>query len=114
MDISTFSAFLGGFGVGGVITTLVKDYVDNRRMLKQRVFEEKRDAYVNYLNVAATSQTMPGKESLWARTAAIERVRLCGNLEVVRLLEIVSKSPPNSPRNAVDELLKAMRSDLAF
>ncbi len=112
--ISAFSTFLGGLGIGGVITTLVKGYVDNRRMLKQRVFEEKRDAYVNYLNVAATSQTMPTKEALWARTAAIERVRLCGNLEVVRLLEIVSNSPPDAPRNAIYELLKAMRADLAF
>jgi len=111
MDISTF---LGGLGIGGVIATLVKGYLDNRRMLKQRFFEEKRDAYVNYLMVVATSQTMPSKEALWARTAAIERVMLCGNPEVVRLLEIVSNTPPDSPRDTVNELLKAMRADLAF
>ncbi|MBU1041174.1 MAG: hypothetical protein KKF77_08755 [Proteobacteria bacterium] len=109
-----YSTLVGGLGIGGVVTTFVKAYLDNRQMKTKRVFEEKRDAYVNYLNVAAISQTMPTKEALWARTAAIERVRLCGNLEVVRLLEIVSNTPPHSPRDAVNELLKAMRADLSF
>lgn len=111
MDILTF---LGGLGVGSVLTTWVKAHLDNKQMLSKRAFEEKRDAYVSYLNVVASSQTMPQKEALWARTAAIERINLCGSPEVVRLLEIASNTPPNSPRDDVNKLIQAMREDLSL
>ena len=111
MDILTF---LGGIGVGSILTTLVKAYLENKQMLSKRAFEEKRDAYVSYLNIAATSQTMPAKEALWARTAAIERINLCGSSEVVRLLEVVSKTPPGSPRDPINQLIQAMRQDLSL
>lgn len=111
MDILTF---LGGMGVGSIFTTLVKAYLDNKQMLSKRAFEEKRDAYVGYLNIAASSQTMPAQEALWARTAAIERINLCGSPEVVRLLEVVSKAPPNSPRDTINQLIRAMRLDLSL
>jgi len=111
MDIQTF---LGGLGIGGVLVTLVKAYIDNKQMLSKRVFEAKFDAYANYVNIAASSQIMPQKEALWARTAAIERINLCGSPEVVRLLEIVSNTPPNSPRDNVNKLIQAMREDLSL
>ena len=109
MEVATL---IGGLGIGGVVATFIKGFIDNRQMIAKRAFEEKRDAYVNYLNIVAMSQTMPPKEALWARTAAIERIYLCGNPEVVRLLEIVSSLPPGSPRNPVNDLVQAMRADL--
>ncbi|MES9997244.1 hypothetical protein [Desulfovibrio aminophilus] len=112
MDWSSLYGLLGAFGVGSLFATILKAWSDNRRMLTQRIFEEKRDAYINYLNIVATSQTMPEKEALWARTAAIERIHLCGSPEVLRRLAIVTATPPNSPRKPVDELVQAMRADL--
>lgn len=109
MDISSL---LGGIGIGSLLTVLLKEYFDNKKTLAKRKFEEKREAYINYLNVAALSQTMPPKEGLWARTAAIERIKLCGSEDVVKLLDIVSNTTPNSSRKPVDELIKAMRKDL--
>lgn len=111
MDIGTF---IGGLGIGGLIGTFLKSYLDNKQMLSKRVFEAKFDAYANYVNIAASSQTMPQKDALWARTAAIERINLCGSLEVVRLLEIVSNTPPSSPRDNINKLIQAMREDLSF
>ncbi len=109
MDISSL---IGGLGLGSVATLFLKEYFENRRAITKRAFEEKREAYVNYLEIAARSQTMPADEAVWARTPAIERIHLCGNSEVVRLLGIVSNTPPNSPRKPVDELVQAMRKDL--
>lgn len=109
MDISNL---LGGIGIGSLLTVLLKEYFDNKKTLAKRKFEEKREAYTNYLNVAALSQTMLPDEGLWARTAAIARIKLCGSEEVVKLLDIVSNTTPNSSRKPVDELIKAMRKDL--
>lgn len=109
MDISTL---LGGIGIGSLHTVLLKEYFDNKKTLAKRKFEEKQEAYTNYLNVAALSQTMLPDEGLWARTAAIERIKLCGSEDVVKLLDIVSNTIPNSSRKPVDELIKAMRKDL--
>lgn len=109
MDIASL---VGGLGIGSVLTLFLKEYFDNRKILSKRAFEEKRDAYVKYLEIAARSQTMPAAEAIWARTAAIERIKLCGSNEVVNLLSIVSNTPPDSPRDNVNALVQAMREDL--
>lgn len=110
MDIMSL---VGGLGIGSVATLLLKEYFDNKKIISKRTFEEKREAYVAYLDIATRSQTMPENEATWARTAAMERIKLCGSAEVVRLLYLVSDSPPDSPhRHKFDELIQTMRKDL--
>jgi len=106
------SSLIGGLGIGSFFTMFLKEYFDNKKTLSNRVFEEKREAYLNYLDIAARSQTMPAKEAVWARTAAIERINLCGSQEVVNLLAIVVDTPPGAPRDNVNALVQAMRNDL--
>lgn len=109
MDISSL---IGGLGIGSLLTLFLKEYFDIKKILSNRVFEEKREAYLNYLDIADRSQTLPAKEAIWARTAAIERIHLCGSHEVVNLLAIVSNTPPDSPRDNINALVQAMRNDL--
>lgn len=109
MDVSSL---IGGLGIGSVLTLFLKEYFDQRKILSKRAFDEKRDANVSYLDIAARSQMMPEAEAIWARTSAIERIRLCGSARVVELLNIVSNTSPDSPRDNVNALVKAMREDL--
>jgi len=109
MDIPSV---LGGLGIGSILTMLAKAYIESKKILSQRYFEERRAAYINYLDIITKSQTMYSVEAMWLRTAATERIRLCGSEEVVRLLNIVSSTPPNSPDNTVEKLVKEMRNDL--
>ncbi|NMC49598.1 MAG: hypothetical protein GYA47_09275 [Desulfovibrio sp.] len=109
MDVSSL---IGGLGIGSVFTLFLKEYFEHKKILSQRAFEEKRNAYINYLEAVSSSQTMSKPEAVWLRTAAIERIKLCGNAKVLRLLDIVSSTPPDSPRNTVNELIQAMREDL--
>ena len=53
------ASLVGGLGIGSVLTLFVKEHFDNKRILSKRAFEEKRDAYVSYLDIAARSQIMP-------------------------------------------------------
>ncbi len=46
MDLSSL---IGGLGLGSVATLFLKEYFENRRAISRRAFEEKREAYVNYL-----------------------------------------------------------------
>lgn len=87
MDIASL---ISGLGIGGIIastiTTIVNFKLENRKISSNRAFEEKRSAYISYLDVISRSQTMPAKEAMWARTSAIERIRICGSAEVVDIL----------------------------
>jgi hypothetical protein len=112
VEFSNVLGVFGGLGLGSIFTLFIKEYFDSKKNIAKRMFEEKRDAYVSYLNIAARSQTMNPQEAIWARTAAIERIRLCGSPEVIRALNIVTSLPPDSPRDAVDDLVRAMRFDL--
>ena len=51
-------------------------------------------------------------EGMWARTAAIERIKLCGSNKVVALLDIVSNSDAENAQVNIYDLLKEMRNDL--
>jgi hypothetical protein len=109
MDILSL---IGGLGIGSVITLFLKEYFDNRKTISKRAFEEKREAYVNYLDIASRSQTMSSEEGLWARTAAMSRIELCGSLKVIKQLNLLISSKPPVPREVLDELIQAMRDDL--
>ena len=109
MDISSL---VGGLGIGSVLTLFLKEYFDNKRVVSKRAFEEKREAYINYLNVVARTQPMSDTEALWARTLAMKRINLCGSNEVSLLLDAVSQMEPGSSMAAFDALIQAMRNDL--
>jgi esterase/lipase len=108
MDITSL---ISGLGIGGLVTLLLKEYFEKRKITAQREFQEKRDAYVNFLEIVSRSQTMPGPEGNWARTAAIERIKLCGSQKVVTALMNVLEAPSKSQRD-VDALFRAMREDI--
>jgi len=113
MDIASL---INGLGIGGfaasVLTIIINYRLENKKTYSNRTFDEKRSAYTAYLEAIAKSQTMNQEEGLWVRTSAIERIKICGSQKVVELLEIVSSTPPNQPRENIDRLIKAMRQDL--
>ena len=102
---------IGTLGFGGIITILIKAYIDKRETLSKRSFETRLEAYVNYLDIAMRSQTMDDNKAGWERTAASDRVRLCGSKNVIRLMEIAANKSPDIQK-AYDELRQAMRQDL--
>lgn len=107
-----FGSLIGGLGIGSVATLFLKEYFENKRAISKRCFEERRGAYINYLNTVTKSQLIDAAEGLWARTAAIERINLCGSNNVISLLKIVSNAEPGTVPDTIAELLTAMRNDL--
>lgn len=109
MDISSL---IGAFGIGSLLTLLLKEYFENKKTLSKRTFEEKCEAYVAYLDVAMRSQTMPEKEAAWTRTAAEARVRLCASPIVIESFNVLLASPSSAYEKTFDALIQAMRKDL--
>ncbi|MCD7982709.1 MAG: hypothetical protein LUG19_00455 [Desulfovibrio sp.] len=109
MDIASL---IGGLGIGSVLTLFLKEYFDNKKTLSKRVFEEKREAYIAYLDVLMKSQLMPEKEATWAKMAAMARVRLSVSPEAVERFNVFLASHPSSYEKTFDELIQAMRKDL--
>lgn len=108
MDISSL---IGGLGVGSVLTLVVKEYFENKKILSQRVFEEKRSAYVSYLDVVARTQNDPEGGAL--RKGATERVKLSANQETIsRIIEFANAQDSLASSEKLDKLVQAMRDDL--
>lgn len=109
MDISSL---IGGLGIGSVLTLFLKEYLDRRKTLSRRIFEEKREAYTAYLDIVMKSHIMPEKEAVWAKMAAMARVRLCASPEVIQSFNLLLASAPSSYEKTFDDLIQAMRKDL--
>ena len=109
MDISSL---VGGLGVGSVLTLFLKEYLERRKILSKRTFEEKKEAYVAYLDVVMKSQIMAEKEAVWARVAALARVRLCASAEVIQYFNAFLGCLPSERENTFEDLIQAMRKDL--
>ena len=113
MDWSILSALLGGMGFGSLLTTSIQILHQRKRDRENRTFEEKKQAYLEYIKAIQESQTMQNpKEAAWKRTAAMARIELFGSEEVLKALEIVSQVHNADLTMPLKKLFKAMRKDL--
>ena len=112
MDWNILIAGLGGIGFGSLVTTGIQLINDNRNRRINRIFDEKKLAYLEYIKVISESQLMIDKEGSWKRTSAMARIELFGNDEVLKKLETVSSIKGGDLTVPLKELLKAMREDL--
>ena len=113
MDWSILSALLGGIGFGSLLTTGLQIFHQRKKDREDRTFEEKKQAYLEYIRAIQESQTMQNqKEAAWKRTAAMARIELFGSAEVLKELEIVSQIHNADLTVPLKKLFAAMRNDL--
>ena len=112
MDWNIVIAGLGGIGFGSFITTAIQLINDNRNKKINRVFEEKKLAYLEYIKIISESQLMQDKEGSWKRTSAMARIELFGSDNVLKKLDAVSTIKGGDLKEPLKELFKAMREDL--
>ena len=110
MDWNSIGLVLGGLGVGSLLTFIVQYVLENIRHRKQLVFNEKKNAYLEYITAMAESQTMSEKEGSWLRTKAMARIRLFGSKEVITVHDYFSRAAPAArkiPKMTSDTRLKS-------
>ncbi|MET0155394.1 MAG: hypothetical protein ABW189_04745 [Rickettsiales bacterium] len=111
------AARIGGI-VGSLLTTLVQAWLSNKQRLDDRNFQEKKEAYVGYLDAAHNSEVQRTLESVQKWGYWENRCELVGSLAVIKLAhEIRETNPvdgmmhPNRP-DVIRKLKQAMRKDL--
>lgn len=113
------AAGIGGI-IGSLLTTIVQSWLAHKSYLTNRNFQEKKEAYVGFIEAGHLSDihNTPEYSIRWAYWQA--RCELVGSHEVVSLVgEIEETNPkngqphPNRPQVWI-KLKKAMRKDLGI
>lgn len=118
--IQIFSAAgLGGI-IGTLLTTCVQAWLSNRQLLLNRKFNEKKEAYVGFLQAAHFNEIEQTTQSAisWAYWQA--RCQVVGSKEVARSVQRIEETNPIDGTihpdrlQALVELKEAMREDLGI
>lgn len=115
MDITTIVVYLiGGIGIGSVITTIITTISRKREILNERVYKEKRGAYLGLLRSLHNAAVEPSEKNAKEYALWQTRIQLFGSKESADFAQkIVDSAPGSGVRHlAFEGLLKAMRDDL--
>lgn len=111
-----------GFGgiAGSLATTLLQAWVSDKAATKQRNFEAKKLAYVEFLNAFNKAEEKPTPETVYHERHCINVCDLVGSNEISELLDaFVCAYNPKDPlqlkrHEILGKIKKAMRKDLGF
>ncbi len=110
-----FLALLGGLGLGSLLKSVVDHFISRRAIMKDRLYQEKREAYVGLLGAIHKAAIEPSDEhskdyGLWQA-----RCQLFGSADVSRYAQAIldTNDVPLAKRDAAFRgLLASMKEDL--
>jgi hypothetical protein len=106
---------IGGLGIGTLLAQIMTHFMTRRASIGDRLYQEKREAYLGLLSALHVAATHPSDESSKAYALWQTRCALFGSTDVMTAAqEIVDTNDgPLERRNAAfHKLLRAMRVDL--
>ncbi len=113
-----FVEFITAFGLGAIVTTMIQIWYSNKSEIAKRDFQEKKEAYVGYLDSIVKNETEGTEESARYSGHWINRIELVGNEQVIqscmRMMEtnpINGEVHPDRPQ-VLQSLKRKMREDL--
>jgi hypothetical protein len=112
------AAGIGGI-VGSVLTTIAQAHFARRSHLNDRYFQEKREAFIGYLDAIHKSDVQRSDEAALYVGHWKNRCELVASMEVIEGLERIMKTNPINEHvhpdrpQALYELKQAMRKDLS-
>ena len=111
------AAGIGGI-VGSLLTTLVQAWISHRSYLSNRNFQEKKEAYIGFLEALHRSQVERTSEAALTAGHWQNRCELVGAIEVRRLIQRITETNPMGNGThpdrptVISDLKAAMRKDL--
>lgn len=107
-------------GLGAIIATVIQSWLTERTAIKQRNFQEKKDAYVGVLNAMHRSEIEQTNDAALYVGHWVNICEIVGNKLVRDCLRrhmnsnpVDGKAHPDRPKVMAD-LKEAMRKDLGF
>jgi hypothetical protein len=106
---------IGGLGIGTLLAQIVTHFMTRRASIRDRLYQEKREAYLGLLNALHNAATNPSDENSKAYALWQTRCALFGSTDVMMAAQemVETNDGPSERRNAAfQKLLRAMRVDL--
>ncbi len=107
-------------GLGAIIATIIQSFLTDRMAVKKRKFQEKKEAYIGFLNAIHKAEIEPSEETSRYCGHWVNICDLVGSKEVQKLLiahretnPINDDVHPDRPE-VMQKLKSAMRKDLGF
>jgi len=117
MDIISL---ISAAGLGAIFATIIQSWLTEKREKRQRVYQEKKDAYLGFLNAMYVAEIEPTEENSRRGGYWMNVSKIVGSKKVNALLEqhlstnpVNGKVHPDRPM-VLKELYAAMRKDLGF
>jgi len=109
------AALIGGLGVGSLATTIVDHYISRRATNSDRLYQEKREAYLGLLGALHKAAIQHSNENSKDFALWQTRCQLFGSPEVVKFAQAIvdTNDAPRGERDiAFSGLMESMRRDL--
>lgn len=110
------SVLIGGLGIGSLLTALVNQFIARRAVTSDRLYAEKREAYLGLLNALHQAAVHPSNENSKHFALWQTRCELFGSDAVAaqaqKMVE-TNDGPREYRHTAFRALIDAMKTDLA-
>lgn len=105
---------LGGFGIGSLLKSVIDHFISRRVTMKDRLYQEKREAYLGLLCALHEAAVQPSDENSKDFALWQTRCQLFGSSEVSRFAQALVDTNESSParKTAFEGLIDSMRNDL--
>jgi hypothetical protein len=113
--MQTFLAIFGALGIGAFLSSITTQFMARRASDRNRLYEEKRTAYLGLLDALHNAAVHPSDESSKAYALWQTRCSLFGSPAVTRAAQEMvdtNDAPPERRNEVFQKLLRAMRDDL--
>jgi K+ transporter len=107
-------------GIGAIVATIIKSWLEGRAAMKEKTFQEKKNAYVGFLKSIHDSEVKRTEEAALYAGHWIDICDLVGSRNVQNALQAYMRTNPVNgvahPERAqvMKKLKDAMRQDLGF
>ena len=116
MSFEILMSIFGAFGIGSVVTLLIKNHLDRNNALEERLYNEKKEAFLETLEALRRLAAEPEQaQQQYLFAIALQKLKLFGSNGVQRAAERITngqRQPNDNVNLLLDKLLVEMRKDL--
>lgn len=108
---------IGGLGIGSFLTKVTDHFLNRQSRTRDRLYQEKREAYLGLLDALHRAAVQPSNENSKAYALWQTRVQLFGSPEAAKAAQGIvdtNTGPRDLREQEFKALLDAIRRDLHF
>ncbi|HIA4050776.1 TPA: hypothetical protein ACWQB8_004728 [Escherichia coli] len=116
MDYNMILGIVGGLGIGTMLNSTITNLLNKKSKKEERLYEEKRKAYLGLLSSIHKSAVSPSDEASKEYALWQTHCSLFGSKQVTHYAQKIvdtNDGPREERNNAFNKLIESMRNDLS-